>query len=87
MERMLRVATWLAAGMMGTGLGLWLAGVPHATTLIHAGLWLLIATPVTRAILALVEYVTARDWTFAALTAIVLACLVIPILRFLWSLS
>ncbi|MDQ3168635.1 MAG: DUF1634 domain-containing protein [Acidobacteriota bacterium] len=86
MERLLRVATWLAAGMLGLGLVLWLAGVPHAATLMHAGLWLLIATPITRAIMALVEYVTTRDWTFVLLTAVVLACLVFPALRFLSSL-
>ena len=87
MERVLRVATWLAAGMLAAGLVLWLAGVARAGTLMHAGLWLLIATPVTRALIAFVEYVRQRDWTFAALTAVVIACLVLPILRFVWSLS
>ncbi len=87
MERVLRVATWLAAGTLAAGLVLWLAGVMRAETLMHAGLWLLIATPVTRALAAFVEYVGRRDWTFAALTAVVVACLVLPILRFLWSMG
>ena len=85
MERVLRVATWLAAGMLAVGLVLWLAGFAHAETMMHGGLWLLIATPVTRALIAFVEYVANRDWTFAALTTVVLACLILPILRFVWS--
>ena len=87
MERVLRVATWLAAATLAAGLVLWLAGFARAETLMHAGLWLLIATPVTRALMAFVEYVGKRDWTFAALTAVVLACLILPIVRFLWSIG
>jgi uncharacterized membrane protein len=86
MERVLRAATWLAAGMLVVGLVLWLAGVPPAVPLMHAGLWLLITTPVSRVVMALAAYVVQRDWTFALLTAVVLACLIFPVVRFLLSL-
>lgn len=86
MERAVRMASWLAAGMLGVGLVLWLAGAVQAVALMHAGLWLLIATPVARAGMALAGYVVERDWRFVLLTAVVLACLIFPVLRFLSSL-
>ena len=86
MERPLRIATWLAAWMLAVGLVLWLAGAVQAVTLMHAGLWLLIATPAVRVVMALAGYVVERDWTFVLLTAVVLTCLVFPLLRFLSSL-
>ena len=87
MERALRIATWIAAALLLGGLLLWIAGAAGGDPLMHAGLLLLIATPIARVVLALFDFLTARDWTFAALTAVVLACLAIPILRFLWSLG
>ena len=87
MERALRIATWIAAALLLCGLLLWMAGAPGGEPMMHAGLLLLIATPIVRVVLALVDFLAARDWTFAALTAVVLACLAIPIVRFLWSLG
>ena len=43
-----------------------------ARMLLHAGIIILLATPVARVIVSIVQYVMARDWTFAALTTIVL---------------
>jgi uncharacterized membrane protein len=43
-----------------------------ATFLLQTGIVVLLATPVARVIVSIVEYVSARDWTFATLTAIVL---------------
>jgi uncharacterized membrane protein len=40
--------------------------------LLHTGLIVLFATPVTRVVVSIVQYVSQRDWTFAALTTIVL---------------
>lgn len=86
MERALRIATWIAAALLLSGLLLWTAGAPGGDPLMHAGLLLLISTPIARVALALVDFLRARDWTFVVLTAVVLACLAIPIVRFLVSL-
>lgn len=87
MERALRLATWLAAALLGGGLILWLADASYAPWALHAGLWLLISTPVVRVMMALAGYTRDRDWTFAALTLIVLGCLVFPIARYILLLS
>lgn len=87
MEQLLRVMTWIAAALLAAGLALWLADVGLASGALHAGLWLLISTPVLRVIMALADYTRERDWTFAALTLIVLGCLVFPIARYILSLS
>ena len=81
MEQALRVATWTSALILAAGLGLTLAGRPVGYTL-HIGLWLLIATPIVRVVMALVSYVRDRDWTFVALTVLVLACLAIPLAKY-----
>jgi uncharacterized membrane protein len=80
-----RTATWLAAALLLLGLSLWLAGAAPAVLLLHAGLWLLIATPIARAGIALAGFVREGEWTFVALTVVVLGCLVLPILSFLLS--
>ena len=59
----------LAAGLLltlMTGCG-GLAGI-----LLHAGIIVLLATPVARVIVSIVQYASQRDWAFTALTAIVL---------------
>jgi len=43
-----------------------------ARLLLHAGIIILLATPVARVIVSIVQYVIARDWMFSALTTIVL---------------
>jgi uncharacterized membrane protein len=40
--------------------------------LLHTGLIVLFATPVARVVVSIVQYVGEHDWTFAALTTIVL---------------
>ncbi|HYM25371.1 MAG TPA: DUF1634 domain-containing protein [Vicinamibacterales bacterium] len=45
---------------------------PTATALLQAGIVILLATPVARVVVSVVEYIGDRDWTFTALTAIVL---------------
>lgn len=85
MERLLRLATWAAAALLFAGLIAWLAGASPAPVMLHAGLLLLMATPVVRVVMALVEYVKAGDWLFAGLTAVVLACLAVPAARYFLS--
>lgn len=87
MERVLKIAIWLAAALLATGLVLWLLERGEALPLLHAGLWVLIAAPITRMLTALVGYIRERDWTFVALSALVLVCLMFPIVRFLVSLQ
>jgi uncharacterized membrane protein len=82
MERALRLATAASALMLAAGLLLWLSGLAPATVLLHAGLWLLISTPVVRVLMALAGYLVERDWTFFMLCLVVLACLVFPLIRF-----
>jgi uncharacterized membrane protein len=43
-----------------------------AGILLQTGIIVLLATPVARVVVSTVQYVIARDWTFAALTVIVL---------------
>src|SRR6185436_18104313 len=43
-----------------------------AVLLLHTGIIVLLATPVARVVVSTVQYVIARDWTFTALTLIVL---------------
>lgn len=86
MEGWVARAIWVSAAILAAGLGLWAAGAAGAAILMNAGIWLLIATPIARGIAALVSYAGNRDWTFAALTAVVLACLFFPIVMFLLSL-
>jgi uncharacterized membrane protein len=43
-----------------------------AGILLHAGIIVLLATPVARVIVSIVQYTSQRDWAFAALTTIVL---------------
>ena len=87
MERWVARAIWASAAILAAGLALWFAGAPAAELVMNAGIWLLIATPIARGGAALAGYGRSRDWTFVALTAVVLACLFFPIVRFLWSLQ
>lgn len=43
-----------------------------AGVLLHAGIIVLLATPVARVIVSIVRYASERDWTFTVLTMIVL---------------
>ena len=59
----------LAAGLL---LSLATGGGPVANFLLNAGIVILLATPVARVVVSIVEYVRERDWRFATLTIIVL---------------
>ena len=62
-------STCLAVGLV---LSLATGGGAAATVLLHAGIIILLATPVARVIVSIVQYVSEHDWTFATLTIIVL---------------
>lgn len=59
----------LAAGVIAS---LVAPGSTPATVLLHVGVLVLLATPVARVVISIVEYALDNDWTFVTLTAIVL---------------
>ena len=63
----------LAAGLL---LSLATGGGAVAGLLLNTGIIVLLATPVARVIVSIVQYVSERDWRFATLTFIVLLELV-----------
>jgi uncharacterized membrane protein len=69
----LRVGVTTSSVCLALGLLLLLAGAPGSPLLLQVGLVVLLATPVARVIVSIVEYAVERDWTFTALTLIVLA--------------
>ena len=82
-----RVLRWGAVAstvLLAIGLLLSLAGLP-AASVSAAGLIVLMATPVTRVIVSVIEYVTQRDWPFAAITGFVLVILIGSLVIALWS--
>lgn len=70
----LRAGVTISTACLVIGLALTLATGEGtaARVLLHLGVVILLATPVARVVVSVVQYVSARDWTFAALTAIVL---------------
>lgn len=65
-----RVSTVALA--LGLFLALLTGGHTVSTWLMTGGLVMLMATPVARVAMSVVEYASKRDWTFFVLTAIVL---------------
>lgn len=73
--------TWLASAVIAAGMA-WEAIRPFETTpdagvggddLVKAGVALFILLPITRVALMLAVFVRRRDWTYSAITALVLA--------------
>jgi uncharacterized membrane protein len=70
----LRSGVIASSGCLTVGLLLSLAtgGGAFAAFLLNAGILILLATPVARVIVSTLEYLSERDWRFAALTGLVL---------------
>jgi len=70
----LRAGVAASSACLAIGLAMTLAGAapPVAALLLKIGVLVLLCTPVARVVISTFEYVSARDWPFAALTAIVL---------------
>jgi len=72
--RVLRFGVMASSACLAVGLVLVLingqGGV--AGVLLQAGIIILLATPVARVVVSIVQYASARDWTFFTLTMIVL---------------
>ena len=73
----LRAGVVISSTCLAVGLLLYLViGGPVAAFLLNAGIVVLLATPLARVVVSTVQYVSQRDWPFAALTFIVLLELV-----------
>jgi len=75
----LRAGVTVSSLCLALGLLMSLAGVGAAGAsqlLLQVGILVLLATPAARVVVSVVEYALERDWTFAALTLIVLGELV-----------
>ena len=69
----LRTGVRISAVCLGVGLVLSFLGVgPLALHVLDLGVVVLLATPVVRVVVSIVEYANNRDWAFVGLTAIVL---------------
>jgi uncharacterized membrane protein len=74
----LRAGVLVSSACLALGLLLTLAGVDGRApaVLLETGILVLISTPAARVLVSTAQYVSQRDWQFAALTAIVLAELI-----------
>jgi hypothetical protein len=70
-----------ASACLTAGLALWLtqAAPSIANLFLTAGLIVLMATPILRVVVSLVEYTRMRDWFFVATTLVVLIVLFVTI--------
>jgi uncharacterized membrane protein len=82
----LRVGVMASSACLAIGLVLVLingeGGI--AGVLLQTGIIVLLATPVARVVVSTVQYISARDWTFAALTMIVLVELMASVVAAFW---
>ena len=79
--RLLILGVATSAALLSIGL-LWSIVAPTgsaAATLLAAGLMVLMATPMLRVLVSLVEYARMREWVFVATTLVVLAELAVGV--------
>lgn len=79
--RLLQGGVLSAAVCLAAGLALWMSGrAPGVTTvLLTAGLMILMATPILRVVVSLVEYARMRDWFFVSTTLFVFGMLLVTL--------
>jgi uncharacterized membrane protein len=79
--RLLQAGVLTSAACLALGLVLWMAGAAEgaANVLLTAGLVMLMATPILRVIVSLVEYVRMRDWFFVVTTVLVFGVLLVTV--------
>jgi uncharacterized membrane protein len=72
--RLLRFGIRATTLCLSVGLGMMAAGVglDVALALLSLGLLLLLATPVARVVISILDYARQRDWLFFVLTVVVL---------------
>ena len=74
--RVLRVGVTASSLSLALGLAVLFLFPQPSAWLLQAGIIILLLTPTARVVLSIVEYASARDWTFTLLTSIVLLELV-----------
>jgi uncharacterized membrane protein len=79
--RLLVMGVIVSAALLATGLLFWLwhPAAPRSGWLLNAGLIVLMATPIVRVIVSVVEYVQLRQWFFVVVTLVVLAELTVTV--------
>ena len=80
--RLFVVGVTISATALAVGLAMFLVApdAPATSRLLNAGLLVLMATPMLRVLLSVVEYARMGDWFFAATTVAVIAELSIAVL-------
>ncbi len=81
LARLLVTGVIVSAVLLFAGLALWLTARenPLARWLLNGGLIVLMATPILRVFVSVVEYVRMRDWFFVAITVVVLIELTVTV--------
>lgn len=81
LARLMLAGVQLSAAALIAGLALWMSGAAgfHAAWLLTGGLITLMATPMLRVAVSVVEAVRLRDWFFVATTGAVAALLAISV--------
>lgn len=78
---LLRAGSALAALLIASGLAvLSISGAPAGAALVTAGLITLVLTPVARVVVAMIVFLQERDYTFAAICAVVLMAVILGVL-------
>jgi uncharacterized membrane protein len=79
--RLLQAGVLSAAACLAAGLGIWMSGSMRgaATVLLTTGLMILMATPILRVVVSLVEYARMRDWFFVTTTLFVFGVLIVTL--------
>jgi uncharacterized membrane protein len=79
--RLLQTGVLTSAACLAIGLVLWMAGSAEgaANALLTTGLVILMATPILRVIVSLVEYARMRDWFFVGTTVLVFGVLLVTV--------
>jgi len=80
--RLFTVGVAVSTSILAVGLALYLLtpDAPSASRLLDAGLLVLMATPMLRVLLSVVEYVRMGDWFFAGTTLAVMVELSVTVL-------
>lgn len=73
--RLLMGGVLVSAACLAAGLVLTILFGSNAQTFLTIGLMLLMATPILRVVVSLIEYIRMRDWFFVATTLFVFAVL------------
>jgi uncharacterized membrane protein len=83
----LRFGTIASSTLLAIGLAMTLARYRSelARLLLEAGLIILIATPATRVVVSVIEYIRERDWMFVVLTLVVLLALAGSVVAAFWG--